>query len=485
MALAIIIFSVLINLPFANQAFHIDDPVNIYLARHIIHHPENPYGFLMIYNGAIHSFDRFFANPPLNGYLLSFMIRLVGEHEIGLHLFFLIYTIFSGWLMFLISKKFLNGDDQSAFFSAVLLLFSPAFFVMNHTIMMDTPLLCFYLASIYFFLEAETRPSFYLLAGMFAALASLTRYTGMTLIPLFLCMAVLNPKQRSLMSFWSIIIPMFVFECWYFWTCCLYSSGYWLNIVSYETAQDRCIRIVAHFLANIDYLAMASIFPLSWFLLARDKKDQNLFPTRQFQMRFLFFWVALLVVVNSLFLQTGVKYNLLELPAVILIFVLSLKRLFGQRTVRLLMITAVLTGFLSMVVAVADNQLANLYRDYAAKLYFGYKRENNQVYYSGHWGWGYYLQKLGAKSILSIRETRTHRGDIILFPSLPWPQPIFGLRLKLLKTVTIRNNFPVRTMNGEAGAFFYSNYNFPYYIGFFPYALSMLPLEKFYVLEVQ
>jgi len=536
----IFIFSVVINLPFLFQAFHIDDPLSIYLAKQIIQNPANPYDFELVNNGVLQKFYRFYANPPFNGYMLSLMIRLLGDHEMPLHLFHLAYTFFIGVFMFLISMKFLK-DFKFAISSTILLLISPAVFVMNHTIMPDIPLLCFYLAAIYFFLEAEDRTYFYSISGIFAAMACLTRYTGLTLIPIFLFCSFLKPRYRVPMSLLATIIPLIAFEFWYHWSLDLYSSNYWAHIVSFETAQNRILRIGTHFLANIVYLGGSAIFPISLFfpaVMLNIKKSRILIlisgliamysaiflykncahTLAQAMLVFIFvfciisflimafghlkiwfnhrsqnilllFWIILLVCFNSFFLHTAVKYNLLEIPPLILIFTIIVKNLLHDRSIHFLALTIALTGVLAGFIAIGDTILADTYRDFAKKIYFLYKKENNQVYYTGHWGWEYYLKKLNAKPILVLGTNKLNKEDIIIVPSIPWPQPLplnIRQRIKLLKRVDVNSRFPVRTMNGLAKAFFYANYNFPNYTGVLPYSFSSkAPVESFYILEVQ
>jgi len=529
------IFSVLINLPFLSQAFHIDDSFNLYIARQINHDPANPYNENIVYNGLLQKIYQVNANPPLDDYILAFFVRMFGEHEIPLHLCFLIFPFFIGIFMFLLSMEFLE-DARIALIAAVLLLVSPAVVVMSHVIMPDIPLLCFYLAAVYFFLKGESQPFFYLLAGVFAALACLTKYTGITLIPLFALCLFFKQNARRAIPWFAVVIPILALYGWYLWSLCLYSSHYWTTLASLETGRDKVLRILMHFMANIVYIGGCSVFPLS--LLYMDWRpvlkrffiagiialyyaaflhlnfDHSLiqavfvgvlaFVTFSFlivnlghlktwllarSMRlFLFFWIVEVLVFNSFFLHTAVKYNILCIPAVILLFILTFRDSLWPKGLAFLLLTTILTGILSFSVAVGDEKFANCYREYARKIYSQYKNENNQVYFTGHWGWEYYLSQQGARPLLSLGYNNIQAGDIIVIPSIPWPQPVSKTlqnRLRLIEDIPVNSRYPLRTMNGFAKAFFYANYNFPHFTGALPYSFSVTPLEHFDIYQVQ
>jgi hypothetical protein len=63
-----IVFGFAANLPFVGEAFHIDDRLNIYMAKQILRAPGNPYGFSMAFLfGQNRNCSDFYANPPLAG----------------------------------------------------------------------------------------------------------------------------------------------------------------------------------------------------------------------------------------------------------------------------------------------------------------------------------------------------------------------------------------------------------------------------------
>lgn len=537
----ILIFAVAANLPFISQAFHIDDPLNIYLARHLLKNPGNPYNFSLVYFGVEKQFFKIYANPPLNGYFLSLAIRFFGENERALHLSYMVFAVLSGLAMFLISVRFLS-DRKDAMLATVLLLISPAFFVMSHTIMPDIPFFCFYLLAVYFFLEAQERNKnlLYVISGISAAVTCLIRYSGLTLIPLFLFCLFLRRGKRNPGCAIAVLIPLLSCFLWCTWTMLLYSQGYWKDMLFFETKRTTAPKVAMHLLANISYLGGSAIFPLAFLCLLKgagrkvsekyiwiaasiclllaallhNSYDHSLGQCALFfvfgfsfilflafalgQVRawlavrsinlLLIFWILVLIGFNSLFLHTAVKYNLIVIAPVILIFVILLRTSYQKGYRRVLMMTIVATGILSSIVAMGDMKFANSYRVFAEKFNTMVDKQNNQVYYTGHWGWEYYMEKFGARPIMAGEEDAISKGDIIIVPSIAWPRRL-AARLKERTSSTseliVTVGFPVRTMNGWAKAFFYADHIYPNYRGVLPYSFTTrAPLEIFYLIEI-
>ena len=85
--------ALILLLPFLDKAFHIDDPLFVWIAKHIQSHPADPYGFRV--NWGIESTGVWSEtqNPPLGSYYMALAALLVGWSEKALHLVFLIPTI--------------------------------------------------------------------------------------------------------------------------------------------------------------------------------------------------------------------------------------------------------------------------------------------------------------------------------------------------------------------------------------------------------
>jgi hypothetical protein len=77
-------------LPFSGRAFHVDDTLFITAARQISQHPLDPYGFNLIWNTTLERMADVTKNPPLTCYYLAAVGRIAGWSERSFHVAFLV-----------------------------------------------------------------------------------------------------------------------------------------------------------------------------------------------------------------------------------------------------------------------------------------------------------------------------------------------------------------------------------------------------------
>jgi hypothetical protein len=129
-----------------------------------------------------------------------------------------------------------------------------------------------------------------------------------------------------------------------------------------------------------------------------------------------------------------------------------------------------------LAVAWADTSFAVAARTGALKAHASYGTGKN-VWFLGHWGFQYYMQKAGGKPV-DAEQFRPTVGDVVVVPetntnlfSLPeWPV------LGVLEIPTARW---ISTMNFQLGAGFYADV-----FGPLPFAIGPVPPERFTILEV-
>jgi hypothetical protein len=528
-----------VNLPFVTQAFHIDDRLNIYAARQILISPLNPYDFAMVFAGRLQAFHDFYANPPLGGYLLSLPLYVFGESEIGLHLAYTLFPFLAGVFMYRLGRRFSLSEGE-AVSGAVLLLLCPGVLTMAHTVMPDVALLSFYIAAVDFFVGGVESGSVRdcALAGLFAAAASLTRYSGLTLVPLFVGWWLLRRRTVPLCGWVSVVSPLLATWLWLEWAAALYGGSWWNHIVSLEVGGIGAWKFVMQIAADLVQLGGATVFPLALLFVlkvvpprtrtlvigtaaticlvfARVLADEFGHTNGQIALFFVFGvcilsflgvlvcrapgwfrtdpgrffltgWILFLVVFNASFLHTAVKYNILEMPALIVLFLLLLREAAGEARRRYLVATVALTGILGVTIAVGDWQLANAYRTFANSTAASRQR-NQRVFYVGDWGWDYYMERQGARPVITASAPEIGTGDVIFSPTMAWPQPLPAAlegKLILRGAIDAVDPFPVRTMNGAGKAFFYANV-VPGAVGVLPWSVSTAPLETFLAFEVR
>src|SRR5438046_8992220 len=79
--------------PFLNKAFHIDDPLFLWMAQQISQHPADPYGFSVNWYGSAMPMFSVMHNPPLNAYYIALAASFFGWRELAMHGAFLFAAV--------------------------------------------------------------------------------------------------------------------------------------------------------------------------------------------------------------------------------------------------------------------------------------------------------------------------------------------------------------------------------------------------------
>ena len=137
----------------------------------------------------------FNRNPPLLSYWLAPWIALFGERETVMHAALLPFPLIAA-LAFLGLARRLAGRGLAP---ALLLVATPAFGVLAPTLLLDVPVLAFWLLAVYALLRgAESgSPGWLLAAGVAAAAAGLTKYVGFATAPLLAAGVWLLCRRRA------------------------------------------------------------------------------------------------------------------------------------------------------------------------------------------------------------------------------------------------------------------------------------------------
>jgi Dolichyl-phosphate-mannose-protein mannosyltransferase len=181
--------------PFVNKAFHIDDTLFLYAARHVQTNPIDFYGFRVNWygesvpmGGEINEEGRHVAgvmqNPPLACYYIALTSGLLGWSEPALHLAFLLPAVAAVWGTYFLSRRFCNHPVLAALAT----LLTPAFLVSSTNLMCDTLTLAFWVWAIVCWDGGlrHRQMALLALAAMLICLAALSKYIGVALIPLLL-----------------------------------------------------------------------------------------------------------------------------------------------------------------------------------------------------------------------------------------------------------------------------------------------------------
>ena len=212
--------------PFLNKAFHIDDPLFLWMAQQIAHHPGDPYGFAVNWYVSNQPMFSIMQNPPLSSYYIALIASFLGWSEPAIHGAFLVPAIAAVLGTFFLAQRLCN----SPLLAALLLLFTPVFLVSATGVMCDVWLLALWVWSIECWMRALERNSAQLLflASVLAAAAALTKYFGVALVPL-LAVYTLVRERRVTHRILYFLIPILVIASYEVITKAKYGQGLFSN----------------------------------------------------------------------------------------------------------------------------------------------------------------------------------------------------------------------------------------------------------------
>jgi len=215
--LAVAVIACLI--PVSGKAFNIDDTLFLYLARQIIHHPLDPFGFKVNWYVGLVPMAQETKNPPFAGYYLAAAASVVGCSERALHLAFILPALASVWGTFRLAQKFTSPP----LLAALATLLTPAFLVSSNTLMCDVMMLAFWLWAVIFWMEGlePEKPLYLAVSALLVGLSALTKYFGLTLI-LLLAIYSLARLRRFGSWVWYLTLPILVLIGYEKWTRHMY-----------------------------------------------------------------------------------------------------------------------------------------------------------------------------------------------------------------------------------------------------------------------
>lgn len=470
-----VIFPVLIGVaclvPFLNKAFHIDDPMFLWAAQHIQNHPFDFYGLPVNWYNTETPMSEVMTNPPLASYYLALAASLLGWSELALHLAFLIPAGCAIWGTYRLAESFCSRP----MLATLAALLTPAFLVSSTTVMCDTLMLCFWVWAVVFWDRGIQRRQTALLfvSGILIGLCALTKYFGMSLIPL---LAVYALGRKSHMRMWPIVllIPVFILIAYLAATHALYGRGLLRDAATF-VVQTRafsearpvpklfqglaftggCVASVAFYVPLLwsrwlivagfvlmgiivcvfPFIAMLPVEPLyeAWgFSLAVDVQFcifaaaglhllaltvMDIWKQRDAVSLLLFLWILGTFLFATLINWAINGRSILPLvPAAGIILARRIDRLprfrarAGDWTLYCPLIP---TTILALLVAYADQQLANSARTVSEELRVICLNKAGVVRFQGHWGFQYYMQQWGARA-RDLEKDRWKPGDLLI-----------------------------------------------------------------------
>jgi hypothetical protein len=507
-----------ILVPFLGKAIHIDDAFFLAIADHITRDPLHPYDFRYNWTGHLDYVWDEMKNPPFIFYFQAFILRFVGRSEPVLHIIFLLYPIAASLAMYALARRVVRRP----LYPTLLLLLCPAFLVSATSIMMDVPMLAFYMTAVACFVTGaeQNRPGSIIAAGLAASLAILTKYFALSLIPLLAAYALLVRKNLR-RNLFVLFLPATAFAAWHLHGEAFHGGGHLWKAMSYQADHHAQWRhVLRQSIATLTFTGGLLVVPLlstggfrtkrasvlaacagvavSIGLLFVTKKVFSLSYNSLNEILFLLFAIGTVVFLIHAFADTLRAHDPLGWLLRLwlwggLFFCFYLNWTVNARTILLFAPPALLlyacwteenkwlrrgavtlTLALGVVVAIADYDLAEFGRNEADRISRRYTNKP-RVHFIGHWGFQYYMEEAGFTHV-DFRNPGLRQGDTLVIPmhhsvsNRPLGELHFpGSQVDL---TYYGSALPVAVMNSEAGAGLHGSF-----LGFLPFAYSRQPIE--------
>jgi hypothetical protein len=529
---------ILCLIPFLNKAFHIDDPLFVWTAKQIIFHPLDFYGFNVNWYGWEMPISEIAQNPPLASYYIALVAYCFGWSEIVLHTAFLLPACVVVIGTYLLAKDLCERPLLAALISTS----TPVFLLSSTTIMCDILMLSFWITSINLWRRGVKTNSnaCFVSASFFIAACGLTKYYGISLIPLLFIYSLAENRKFGWWIFY-LIIPFSLLGGYQLLTQVLYGRDHILSAASYAMSANNgsSISLITKTVTGLSFIGgcfFSILFytPIIWrkfilvvcglllsliitVLMTYGYFDGYPFATSDginwiFVVQLLVFvlsGICLLIIVCqecwyrrdsdsllitlwtfgtvifALFVNWTVNgRSLLPIvPVVGICIVWKLSRKCSQLTSikqSTLYVPLIPAFLVALLVTWSDYKLANSARDAASKITHDYSYLSEKMCFEGHWGFQYYMQMAGIKSF-NFEKPNLSRGDIVVIPSHQSGLKVLHKHLASLVREYEFGTATLLTMNGNAGAGFYANLagGLP-----LPFAVGNEQTYKYYVFKM-
>jgi 4-amino-4-deoxy-L-arabinose transferase-like glycosyltransferase len=522
---------VLLLAPFANKAYHLDDPLSLWTAKNILQHPLRFFDYPVNWTGVEGPAYLVIKNPPLSMYYMAAVGAVFGWGEVPMHLAFLLPAALASLGTYYVARRFCR-EPMLACAAATL---TPAVLVSSSTVMTTVTMLALYVWAIETWLRGLERGRdrwFFVSAALMSA-SALAQYFGASAAPLLLAYTLLKRPKPGWWIF-ALALPAVLLLGYEWLTRQLFGVGLFLEAGNYASIYRASEHTPSwlRLLIGLGYtggcvwtafwftplygrrltIALAALIVVGaaggWFLYAsllqtaaREGGElpraslaahfgvfvaagalvlglalYDLWRERSPESVLLVLWVFGAFAFASIFNWTINARSLLGMaaPAAILA-VRHLERVrplaSGRPWLRWMPIAPMAVVALSLVYA--DFTIANGARN--AAWHFNHKMPpgTGRKIFFGHWGLQYYMQQGGAQPF-DLRGTHLAPGDVLILPDnnmRPFPVPeIYSHVYPITFKV-----FPwASTWNYHIGAAYYSGTWGP-----LPYVFGPAPTENY------
>jgi hypothetical protein len=502
--------------PFAARAVYLDEHLYLHIAESAVEESWLfPQDAEWIFFGTREDNLAAHTHPPLGEYCLALMLMLLGGFaEAPFRLLWGIFSLLTVLGFYRLARHF----TTSPLIVTSLFAVSPAFFVISPTLMMDIPMLGFFLVGFGFYLDhVEGRSPPLWLASLCFVLSVGFGYTILIPLGCLFVWAVAGRRPKSellamaaapaMIFAWMIVMRIHFGE--------LPATRVIQYFLSHASLTDNLLPIFSFlggvsilpwlFLAFLDIsrklliaatsLAAASILSLFhvwastpsqlWFVVLASsgiglliifalKSAQWNSRRRPAAQGFLVLWLpaALLFFLFAAEIITA-RYILLGLPPLFLVIFRRVRRPAAIASVAVTMI-------LSLALAIGDYRFVNSYRDWVEETIVPLQKQGFRIWSATESGLRFYLEQRGIQT-LDKQDLRPRGADLIVRQAsfrYSLSEDLAPLLLSVLET-DLEDAYPIRTFAAAADAGFHDSH-----FGIIPFCFSRVPLDRLELLEV-
>jgi hypothetical protein len=273
------------------------------------------------------------GKPPLLEWLMSLAYQAFGVNNFSSRIWTAGFGASSLVLVFYLGKKLYNR--YVGFMSALVLGTFVTYYVFARYAMTDVPLVCFTLASVYFFVLSEEKGNanrYAVLSGVFFGLALMTKQIAALLTPLIIFAFLVTTKKnlrflvtKNFTLFWGV--GLLLFSPWMIYMDARFGSQFWQWYFVYADLTRSASPVEGHlagylfyfnYLANHENWLWLALLPFAAGLCTF-----NAFFKRSKQDTLVFLWMAIVLLVFSL-AQTKVYWYIMPVFPAFAIAIASL-----------------------------------------------------------------------------------------------------------------------------------------------------------------
>jgi hypothetical protein len=507
--------------PALRKPLTIDDAAYVQYARQIRQCPAQPYDFTIFWADSPQPAHEVLA-PALVPYWWALGMRVLGESEFLWHLWFLPFAVVAAWALDRLCVRF----SVPRRLALVIFFWSPLF-MPQVNFMLDIPALALALAGMAVLTDdaLSRRPIWNIAAGLLMGAALLAKYSTLGVLGGGLAYALVWRRWGFLVS---LVTAVALVAGWEFWLAANTGRSHWWwhwtqaasdrGLFSAKTARHACeaflflggglpllgfvglcgrsnvrplavgtaafgvlgVGLALQFISDLT-LPEALFAAAGYTLLAAAVGGLfTRFGSISADDRFLLVWLAV-ELVNAVLPVPFMAMRRCLAPAVpLLLLVLRQTALIEgvvntlqRRAVAGLVTAGCLIGF---AVAWADLRFASAQREAITVLQRDLDLPEGRVWICGHWGWQYYGEATGMRSV-HPGEIEFQPGDLLIaannVDSQTLPRDVWD-SLELVQRYETTDVFPVRSQNWLAGSSYHAAPGVPYTLSLAPHLEIMV-----------